>query len=104
MTNGGEKPTPLKMIAGKFQHRWIGPHGKGGKASGTMDQVKLDTKRFFDRETGRYRFSTGIPVNSAGLGANEKNAGPFLFQAKIGVKSFKYVKIVSYQYGCDFSI
>jgi hypothetical protein len=64
-----------------------------------VDQVKLYGKGFFGGEISCYRFPTGISVNNASLGANEKNAGPFLLQAEIRVKSFKYVKIIRYQYG-----
>jgi hypothetical protein len=99
MTDGCEKTASFKMISGKFQHGWIGPHSKWGKASRAVDQIKLDRKGFFDGKVSCYRFPTGIPINSASLGANEKNAGPFLLQAEIRVKSFKYVKIIRYQYG-----
>jgi len=91
------------MISGKFQHSRIGPHSEWGKASRAVDEVKLDRKCFFDGKISCYRFSTGILINSASLGANEENTSPFFFQAKVGVKSFKYVKIICHQYGYGFS-
>ncbi len=99
MTYGCKKTASFEMISGKFQHSWIGPHSEWGKASRAVNQVKLYRKSFFDGKINCYRFPTGISINSASLGANEKNASPFLLQAKIGVKSLKHVKIIRYQYG-----
>lgn len=103
MTYGCKKTASFKMISSKLQHSWIGTHSEGGKASRTVNQVKLYRESFLYRKIGCYRFPTGISVNSASLGANEENASPFLLQSKIGVKSFKYVKIIGYQYGCSSS-
>ena len=103
MTYGCKKTASFKMISGKLQHSWIGPHSEWGKASRAVNQVKLYRKSFFYRKISCYRFPTGISINSASLGANEKNASPFLLQAKIRIKSFKYVKIIRHQYGHGFS-
>jgi len=103
MTYGGKKTASLKMTSGKFQHSWIGPHSQWGKASRAVNEVKLYRKSFFDGEISCYRFSTGIFINSTSLGANKENASPFLPQAKIGVKGFKYMKIIRCQYGCGSS-
>jgi len=106
MTYGCKKTASFKMIPGKFQHGRIGPHSEWGKASRAVNQVKLYRKRFFDRKISCYRFSTRISINSASLGSDEKNASPFLLQAKIRIKSFKYMEIIRYQYGhgpsCQF--